>query len=89
MSAQVSLYPLRQQELSPAIDAVREAFESEGIESEIGPMSTIATGEASRLFAGLQEAFERAASEGQVVMVVTVSNACPTGDQIRHGMGDL
>ena len=89
VSAQVSLYPLRQQELSPAIDAVSEAFESEGIESKIGPMSTMATGEARRLFAGLQEAFERAASEGPVVMVVTVSNACPTGDPIRHGMEDL
>ena len=84
MSAQVSLYPLRQQELGPAIDAVRQAFASEGIDSEIGPMSTIATGEAKRIFAGLQQAFEGAASEGQVVMVVTVSNACPTGAQIRH-----
>jgi hypothetical protein len=32
------------------------------------------------LFAALREAFLRAAATGDVVMTVTLSNACPVGD---------
>lgn len=32
ISAQVSLYPLRQSDLKPAIDAAREAFRTHGLE---------------------------------------------------------
>jgi uncharacterized protein YqgV (UPF0045/DUF77 family) len=77
ISAQISLYPLRQKHLSPAIEAVTEALKTAGLKPEIGPMSTRVTGEAEVIFASLQHAFEQAAEEGQVVMTVTVSNACP------------
>ena len=77
ISAQISVYPLRQEHLSPAIDAVREALESMGLQPEIGAMSTIVTGEAKDVFVALHEAFDRAATTGHVVMTVTVSNACP------------
>jgi len=40
-------------------------------------MSTVVTGEATLIFAALQEAFGLAAAAGHVVMTVTVSNACP------------
>jgi len=81
VSAQISLYPLRQQELSPAIEAFRLALESEGLEAQAGPMSTLVVGESSRVFAALQEGFEHAAAGGPVAMVVTVSNACPVVDR--------
>jgi uncharacterized protein YqgV (UPF0045/DUF77 family) len=77
ISAQISIYPLRQEHLSPAIDAVREALESRGLQPEIGAMSTIVTGDSSNVFTALQEAFDRAAATGHVVMTLTVSNACP------------
>jgi uncharacterized protein YqgV (UPF0045/DUF77 family) len=77
ISAQISVYPLRQEHLSPAIDAVKQALQSMGLEPEIGAMSTLVTGEAKDVFVGLQEAFDRAAATGHVVMTVTVSNACP------------
>ena len=77
ISAQISVYPLRQEHISPAIDAVREALETRGLQPEIGAMSTIVTGEAKDVFVALHEAFDRAASTGHVVMTVTVSNACP------------
>lgn len=41
-------------------------------------MSTHVTGEAGVVFAALAEAFVQAATTGDVVMMVTVSNACPT-----------
>ena len=77
ISAQISVYPLRQEHLSPAIEAVRQALESKGLEPEIGAMSTVVTGDAKDVFVALHEAFDRAASTGHVVMSVTVSNACP------------
>jgi uncharacterized protein YqgV (UPF0045/DUF77 family) len=77
ISAQISIYPLRQEHLTPAIKAVREALDSKGLQPEVGTMSTIVTGDVSDVFAALQDAFDRAAATGHVVMTVTVSNACP------------
>jgi uncharacterized protein YqgV (UPF0045/DUF77 family) len=77
ISAQIAVYPLRQERLTPAIDAVRAVLTAKGLASQIGPMSTMVTGEASTVFAALGEAFERAAAAGHVVMTITVSNACP------------
>jgi uncharacterized protein YqgV (UPF0045/DUF77 family) len=79
ISAQVSLYPLRQEHLSPAIQAVGEAFSEAGLQAQVGPMSTLVMGEAEVLFAALREAFLRGAARGHVVMCVTLSNACPVG----------
>jgi uncharacterized protein YqgV (UPF0045/DUF77 family) len=76
-SAQISVYPLRQQHLGPAVEAVRLAFERAGLAPEVGPMSTLVTGDAEGIFAALREAFERAADLGDVAMVIAVSNACP------------
>ncbi|HLC21997.1 MAG TPA: YkoF family thiamine/hydroxymethylpyrimidine-binding protein [Candidatus Methylomirabilis sp.] len=80
ISAQVSLYPLRQERLSPAIQAVSDALLAAGLHPETGSMSTLVTGEADRMFAALHQAFVRAATTGQVVMTVTLSNACPVGE---------
>jgi uncharacterized protein YqgV (UPF0045/DUF77 family) len=77
VSAQISVYPLRQEHLSPAIDAVRRALESSGLQPEIGPMSTVVVGEAKNVFLALHEAFDQAAASGHVVMTVTLSNVCP------------
>jgi uncharacterized protein YqgV (UPF0045/DUF77 family) len=77
VSAQVSLYPLRQEELSPAINAALTVFRGHGLEVQPGPMSSIVTGDDEAVFAALREAFCRAAEQGEVVMEITLSNACP------------
>ena len=77
ISAQISIYPLRQERLSPAIQAVSDALRSAGLSPEIGSMSTMVTGEADAIFAALREGFARAAASAHVVMTLTVSNACP------------
>jgi uncharacterized protein YqgV (UPF0045/DUF77 family) len=77
VSAQIAIYPLRQQHLGPAVDAVHQALSSHGLHAEPGPMSTYVVGEEESVFAALREAFGRAAASGHVVMTVTVSNACP------------
>jgi len=77
VSAQVAIYPLRQERLTPAISAVRDALNASGFEPDVAPMSTTVTGEGAILFRALVQAFVRAGALGHVVMVVTVSNACP------------
>jgi uncharacterized protein YqgV (UPF0045/DUF77 family) len=77
VSAQISIYPLRQEHLSPAIDAVKQTLEAHGLRPEIGPMSTQIAGDADIVFLALRKAFEAAAATGHVVMTLTVSNACP------------
>jgi len=77
ISAQVSLYPLGQEDLSLAINEVLNTFREHSLVVSPGPMSTLISGDDKNLFAGLQAAFQRAAGQGRVVMVVTFSNACP------------
>jgi uncharacterized protein YqgV (UPF0045/DUF77 family) len=79
VSAQVAIYPLRQDRLTPAIAAVGRALEAAGLRPEVGPMSTMVTGEAATVFMALEEGFVQAGALGHVVMTVTVSNACPVG----------
>ena len=77
ITAQVSLYPLRQESLSPAIGEALETFRAHGLLVESGPMSSLIVGDDAAIFAALQEAFRRVAEQGHVVMAVTFSNACP------------
>jgi len=77
IAAQVSLYPLRQESLSPVINEALRVLREHDLKVEPGMMSTLVIGEDIEVFAALQQAFRRAAEQGQVVMVATFSNACP------------
>lgn len=77
ISAQVSLYPLGKEDLSLAIDEALRIFREHGLDVNPGSMSTLLSGGDETVFAALQAAFQRAAGQGRVVMVVTFSNACP------------
>ena len=81
MSAQVSLYPLRQASIGPAIREAVRVFRQRGLNARVGEMSTLVWGEEQALFDALQEAFHQAAESGDTVMVVTLSNACPEPGQ--------
>lgn len=80
ISAQIAIYPLRQERLTPAVEAVRQALSTHGLQAEQGPMSTYVVGENESVFAALRDAFAQASATGHVVMTVTVSNACPIPD---------
>jgi len=82
LTAQVSLYPLRQPELTPAIDEVLEIFRQQGLEVTPGPMSSLVVGDSANVFRALQRAFQNAAREGEVVMVTTFSNTCPVPGEV-------
>jgi len=79
VAAQVSLYPLRRAHLSPTIDKALAVFQERGLEVTPGPMSTMIAGDEEAVFGALKDAFLAASGE-ELVMVVTVSNACPVPD---------
>ncbi len=77
--ARVSIYPLRQLSLSPAIEQALVVFQSHRLEVTPGPMSSIVLGEDEALFAALKEVFKQTAKDLEIVMTLTLSNACPVG----------
>jgi uncharacterized protein YqgV (UPF0045/DUF77 family) len=77
ISAEVSLYTLRQPKLSPVIGEALCIFRAHGLEVKPGIMSTLITGDDDAVFDSLKKAFGQAAGQGQVVMHVSVSNSCP------------
>ena len=79
VSAQISLYPLRQALLDPPIQEALGIFRKHGLAVEPGAMSTEVFGGVSAVFAALREAYEAAAAHGDIVLVATLSNACPVG----------
>lgn len=81
ITAQVSLYPLRQVSIGPTIRDVVRVLERHGLNVRVGEMSTLVWGEEATVFAALQQAFGRATEEGDAAMCVTLSNACPEPSQ--------
>lgn len=77
ISAQVSLYPLRQPHVSPSISRVLEVFRARGLEIRPGAMSTVVLGDCDAVFDALKASFQSATELGDVVMVASISNCCP------------
>jgi len=77
LSAQLSVYPLRQPSLLPTINETLEILEGFDLTVIPGSMSTLILGNENMLWAGLHKVFSAASTHGDVVMIVTISNACP------------
>jgi len=77
ISAQISLYPLKQERLSPAIERAWKILEESQLSLKRGEMSTVVSGEAEEVFRAIKEVFIKASELGPVSMVATFSNACP------------
>ncbi len=79
LSVQLSVYPLGQADLTPAIEAVWRALQQHGLTYKVGPMSTLVVGDDVQVFAALHNAFIAAVELGGTVMVAAISNACIKG----------
>lgn len=77
VSAQVSLYPLGQEDLEPAIAEIWKALAARGLDYTPGPMSTLTWGDDEAVLGALRDGFRRAAELGPAVLVITLTNACP------------
>ena len=79
VAMQISIYALKAQHFSPSIGKAMDIFRAKGMNVEKGAMSTIVSGDSVPLFAALKEVYESLAEKGELVMIVTLSNACPFG----------
>ena len=77
ISAQISLYPLKQERLSPAIEEAWRIIEEYDIIIQKGLMSTVLIGDRKEVFDAVIEIFEELSKKGMLVLNVTFSNACP------------
>jgi catechol 2,3-dioxygenase-like lactoylglutathione lyase family enzyme len=77
VSLQLSVYPLRQPHLRPAIAAALRAAAGEGVEITVGRLSTYVRGDEAAVFAALRAAFAAAAASGSTVMVATLASGAP------------
>ena len=78
VQAEISLYPLQTQEIGKAIDGFVGGLECAGLTVRKGSMSTTVSGDVDAVFAAAGKAFRTVADNGQVVLVLKVSNACPS-----------
>lgn len=88
---QLSVYPLRQTHLRPAIEAALQAAVGEGVDVTVGRLSTLLRGDEPAVFAALRAAFRAAGSSGSTVMVATLANGAPTDatvGAIQAGLGE-
>lgn len=86
IQAEVSLYPLRTEELAGPIETFCETLTDGGLAVQPGAMSTRIAGECEGLFTALGRAFGRIAQAHDVVLIVKVSNCCreSSGEDV-HG----
>jgi uncharacterized protein YqgV (UPF0045/DUF77 family) len=84
VSAQISVYPLRQASIGSAVREVVRVLRQRGLTTHVGEMSTLLWGEEETIFDALKEAFHRAAERGDTVMVVTLSNACSLPEALSY-----
>lgn len=88
VTAQISMYPLGQADLAPAIEAALDALRAHDLPLEVGSMSTLTWGDEEVVFAALRAAFVAAVEHGPTVLQVTVSNACPLPTAPAKGAGN-
>ena len=81
---QLSLYPLRQAHLRPAIQAAVRAAAGAGVELTVGRLSSFASGDEEAVFAAVRAAFVAARSFGPTVLVVTLSSGLPSEETVAE-----
>jgi uncharacterized protein YqgV (UPF0045/DUF77 family) len=79
---QLSVYPLRQPHLRPAIEAALRAAAAEGVDVTVGRLSTLVRGDEPAVFAALRAAFRAAGSSGSTVMVATLAGGAPSDETV-------
>ena len=77
VKAEVSIYPLRQSDLTRLIQQFVEGIKNNKLQVRVGPMSSLIEGDSQVVFQSLREEFERLAKEYEVVLTAKISNACP------------
>ena len=84
MGAQISVYPLRQDSIGPAVEAAIEAAAGSGVTTRVQNLSTLLQGDEDAVFAALRAAFDAARSYGSTIMIATLSTGVPGDDLVAE-----
>ena len=74
---ELSLYPLRQNDLIRPIREFVKSLKDDNIYIKTGPMSSVVSGASQEVFQSLHKAFDQVAQKYEVVLTAKISNACP------------
>ena len=77
--AEISPYPLRTNDPSDAIQSFLGERRAADLLVRQGSMSSMVAGNVDAVFKTVGAAFKTVAEDGQVVLMMKVSNACPSG----------
>jgi len=77
VQAEVSLYPLRQNDLTEPIQQFVKSLKNDNLNVITGSMSSVISGDSKIVFQSLQKVFEQTAQKYEVVLTAKISNACP------------
>ena len=89
VQAEISLYPLRTSDLGHTIESFLGKLKAAGLMVQPGNMSSALSGDVDAVFSRVGAAFKAVAEDGQVVLVMKVSNACPSGDAVEGTKADV
>lgn len=81
IQAEISLYPLGEPDLLPAIEEFLDVLRSQGLKPRMGTMSTSVVGDSTVLLPAIARAFEQVAAHHRCVLIVKYSNACPPAEE--------
>ena len=84
MGCQFSIYPLRQDDIGPAIRAAIASVHAEGCAARVGNLSTLLTGSEDQVFRALRAAFRAAQRHGSAVMTATLAAGMPTDELVAE-----
>lgn len=73
--AEVSIYPLKTSNASSVITSSIDALGGKGVDYKVGSISTHIHGNPQQVWESLRTMFDQAKSQGEVSMVVTITNA--------------
>ena len=75
--AEISLYPLRQSDLTEPIHRFCQLLAKHKLKVKTGAMSSLVTGDSEIIFRALSEAYVQMSQEYDLVLTAKISNACP------------
>jgi len=75
LTAEVSLYPLKTTNSSQIINNSLEALRQFDLQAKVGSLSTRLQGNEEDVWSGLKNLFDQAKNQGEVSMVVNLSNS--------------
>lgn len=75
LCAEISLYPQKTNDASQVISTAIQKLNTQGIEYKVGSLSTHIHGTDDQVWAGIKTMFDTAKNNGEVSMVLTLSNA--------------